>query len=144
MAMADFNKDNPFIIIMKNRSSDVNRLSMNLIKTFIISSLCMLAISILGIVTLHSIIILIPTIIFILFNAYLIINLVRGTEMKQVDQMIYGNQYSVIDINNEDVLKIIEQLDYIRGKMSNVISMLSQNVIIICIIYFVLFLVHKI
>jgi len=144
MAMADFNKSNPFIIIMRKRSGEVNQGAIQIIKTFIISSLWMVLMSIADGLILQELVITIVTIIFILFEAFSIVNVLKGSAMMDVNNIVYGDHYSVIDINNEDVLKIIEQMDYIKGQMSYIINSIVMNSIVITSIYVMLLLLNKI
>lgn len=142
MAISDFNKSNPFVIIMRDRADDLTRTSVSMVKDYIISIICAIIIGVMGIFILKTSIVLLITIIFEVYNALILLKTLSSAELKRVDDIIYGNAYNVIDINNEELFSVIEDIDYVRGKMTYIITTCFGGILVSILIFLVLLFSH--
>lgn len=140
MAMADFNRNNTFVIIMKNRADELSTKMIAMIKSFIVISLCLLILSIVSIFTIPNKIIPDVSILFIILNGYYSFNMMRSSSLKKVNDIIYGNAYSIIDVNNEDIFNVIENLDISITKANYVIQTGYIYMMFTVVLYVVLFI----
>ena len=121
MALADFNQDNPFIIIMKDRAKDLENKCAKTISDMIIGIIIAIILILLSIFTIPD---MRAYIIFLIIfgeaidilNVYTIL---KSSELAEVNNIIYGSEYAVITINNEHVLSVIEKIDYVRGELNH-------------------------
>lgn len=120
MALADFNQDNPFIIIMKDRAKDLEHKCVKTISDMIIGIIIAIVLILLSIFTIPD---MRAYIIFLIImgealDVYNIYRVLKSSELAEVNNIIYGSEYAVITINNEHVLSVIEKIDYVRGELN--------------------------
>lgn len=120
MPIADFNKDNPFVIIMKDKNSLIHNLSNDTIKSILISlNICVIYTLIVNIFCkdIRTLFIWSYIVIrfFIIFSQ--LINTLKSKQKEFVDKVIYGNEYQLIFANNEKILEVISKQDEVIGML---------------------------
>ncbi len=120
MPIADFNKDNPFVIIMKDKNSLIHNLSNETLKSILISlNICLIYTFIVTILCrdIRTIFIWSYIVIrfFIIFSQ--LVNTLKSKQKEFVNKVIYGNEYQLIFANNEKILEVISKQDEVIGML---------------------------
>lgn len=134
MGISQFNRSNPMVILMRRVNDEFTNESIkatkSAIRRAIVQVILLLASSILIFIKSFTkldgiprtalfflVIILVITIITMIFMFYAVVLTGANPKMKEINDMIYGETYSVADVNNEDVLKVINDLEFMLGKL---------------------------
>lgn len=120
MPIADFNKDNPFVIIMKDKNSLIHNLSNETLKSILISlNICLIYTFIVTILCrdIRTIFIWSYIVIrfFIIFSQ--LVNTLKSKQKEFINKVIYGNEYQLIFANNEKILEVISKQDEVIGML---------------------------
>lgn len=145
MPIADFNKDNPFVIIMKDKNSLIHNLSNDTIKSILISlNICVIYTLIVNIFCkdIRTLFIWSYIVIrfFIIFSQ--LINTLKSKQKEFVDKVIYGNEYQLIFANNEKILEVISKQDEVIGMLKLIQSSARMEFVYILIASAILMILH--
>lgn len=145
MAMNDYNRSNPFVIIIEKQNNDMETDMMKLIKTCIISIIIGIVSTILFLIQSPNISVLLIILPMIYFSS-IIRGTLNSTSRLQIKKMIYGNEFKDINVNNEKALDIIMSIMQIKGKVAHLSeTLIAYSVInIILIIYLILSIFYQV
>lgn len=144
MGMSDFNRNNPFVILMRDKSDELNLYFVKTIK-FIIYEIIL---TIISVVSLYFVTRTINTLLIIflilsnIINIFLFYNSIHHSKNYEINQMVYGNGYKNINVNNEAILDIIEKINYMIGKVEFIIEKILWDMLIILAMIIYIFLNH--
>jgi len=134
MALADFNKSNPFVIQMRYESDRLNSVVLNLSKKLIILMIAYIPTAILSYFALKwrffEILYLTAPLVITSLAFYYVI---KHSDNKRINDILYGNEYKDIFVNNEELFKINCNLRELIGRVS-----ILQEIIIMHIIIYIL------
>lgn len=134
MALADFNKSNPFVIQMRYESDRLNSVVLNLSKKLIILMIAYIPTAILSYFALKwrffEILYLTAPLVITSLAFYYVI---KHSDNKRINDILYGNEYKDIFVNNEELFKINCNLRELIGRVS-----ILQEIIIMHIIVYIL------
>lgn len=118
-AMRDRNKSHPIVIMMRNRSDEMDRLMLEVMK-FLITSVAVsgfIGMILFLTLKLESMIYFIT----LLFNAGVNCLLIRGYMINsytdEIYRMIYSDEFNTVYVNDEKLLGIIEKINIQKGKI---------------------------
>lgn len=123
MALANFNRENPFIILMQERGRELDRLINSTMKRLILFSAFVIAMELLfGLVLIGS-----KDAIFffgffaffcILYNIKYFREILAFARNKEYDDIMYTDKYATTYVNNETILSIIEEQNRAFGLLA--------------------------
>jgi hypothetical protein len=138
MALADFNRLNPFIIKMRHNSDELNKNVMSTIKlifiAFAVYLISLILVILFGECSVFSILFLTTP---LLISGVLLYNTMKLSEMRAIDDIIYGDEYKDIYVNNEKIDEIIGNLQKMNGR----ILLLHEYVMLQISVYFIVYVV---
>jgi len=129
--MADFNKDNQFVIIMRNEQNILYTQSINMTKKFILSVILYITISIFSIITnIYWLPICVLSILNIIFNIFEWRIILTVSSLNKVNNIIYSDEFSSTFVNNEDIFNLIRLMNDAKGRLSSYINKLTFDFIL--------------
>jgi hypothetical protein len=131
MSLADFNKDNPFVIIVRKLEDVLYKDVMLLTKKLYILTIIMFLTSVASMVLAGDFIPLIFSSISIMYNITSWKSIVTKGEFANVNKLIYGDEFSAINVNNEKLFETIQSMNMAKGELSNYGNKLYYDFIII-------------
>lgn len=143
MPLADFNKDNPFVVIMRILSDELEKKTFEMTKTLIRTGIFISIFTILSAIFIKYGFILIP--LFVMIMAYNIItwtDIIKKSELPSVNKIVYGDEYSAINVNNEKLFEIIGNMNIAKGELKYFTYKLYFDIPIVAGIIAILILVQ--
>lgn len=132
MAINQFNRTNPLIISMRNQNDLLTNESFHAVKRVLGFTAIQIILGILvsvgggylyyaGKVSLDYLAkcIAISAILILgfLFVSRNFISSFKNPHMDKINEMIYGHVYEILNVNNEDVIEIINDINFVRGRL---------------------------
>lgn len=121
MAISEFNRNNTFVILMRMRSEKLATSRLKITRSIITYSLFEILLTICSFVFFPfktAICSALAVLLIVLLNISEYANTMASPEAIKINKIIYGDDYSVININNEEILGIIEGVDVLIGKIA--------------------------
>lgn len=161
MGINQFNRSNPMVILMRRSNDEFTSVAVNTIKKGILRFLAQLVLQVILFVCIvykYAItrsnpsadnvlpVILIAGVFLLILIGYNFIatmNVSKNRKMQKINELIYGSTLEVADANNEDILKIINDLQYMTGRLDmarNLTSVYSSVIIFNQVILFIFIL----
>lgn len=133
MAMSRYNRENPFMYLLEQKESQLLNVSENLIKIDIVSwiitimtIICIISSLLMnGIDSLTNIVLVLMEIFIMLMFTYMVRGSVKSIHSSDVNEMIFGDQYKDINVNNEKLLAYINEYNVSIGKVESIGEMLK-------------------
>ena len=131
MAMSRYNRENPFMYLLEQKESELTYATADLIRDFIRQCI-LVSVMVLGML-IYTIIYKNPmSILHIALHCFFIVmlyrnilNIGRNIKSKEVNKMIFGDDYKEINLNNERLLSEINNYNVSIGKVSNAREMIA-------------------
>ena len=118
MAMASFNKENPFVIIMRKLDVELYDKSLKMTKHMFISVVSSITVALgLLVFSIASWPILAIAIAMGIFNIMTWRQIVYDSEYAKVNQIIRGDEFSAIYVNNEQIFDVIGLMNQAKGEL---------------------------
>lgn len=138
MSMNDFNKSNPFVIIMRDRYNEFTMSAVKTLKSLVIEFI-ILFLELTYIILFEKYKLIFTASISILvisyfLNLFFLYKAIKNSETAQIDDMIYGNKYSIINVNNEQIFDIIQKINYNKGKIDYLYETTIVDIVITVLI----------
>lgn len=150
MAMSKYNRENPFMYLLEQKEMELTNKTSDLIQAFIrqciLVSLLILAMLIYMIRS-QSIILLLEIALNIVFTVLLylnILNIGRAIKAKEVNDMIFGDNFRDINLNNEILLSKINKYNINIGKAVNAyeITMIYRVICMINLAFYCILILY--
>jgi len=141
MAMNQFNRSNPFVIKMRAINDQIYEDLHSILKRLIVINILFLIFNIIfAIFSAKLITVLIVYLVYIYSLALLIRQILRKSELTKVNEMLSGNEYQSINVNNEAILDIICKYHEVYGKVKSIIYIqIALIVMAMCAYIIILF-----
>lgn len=144
--MSEINKNNPLIIIMRNRDDEVSSRLLSAIKLLIITYSSLL---ILGIITQVVFKALSPHFfVYFLLSLIILIYLMQkctsNTYSQDIYNMLYSKEFSTVYVNDEKIMAIIETMDQLIGKIDILRNIILSNALTLMIVLIVDVIINSI
>ena len=136
MSIADFNKDNPFVIVIRKLEIDIYNKVMEMTKLLYVLSISSIIISIIISIIFNNYSSLIFSLLTTLYNVVSWRNIVTKGEFPTVNKLIYGDEFSAINVNNEKLFEIIQSMNTAKGELSNYNNKLYYDIAILSFLIF--------
>ena len=135
MPIADFNKDNAFVITIRKLNLIINDNIIKITKKIIYISSILFIFSIIGTIFIRECwIVLIAALLLLIFNTIKFNDILKDSKLKDVRDLIYGNEYSIIYVNNEKIFDMIQTIKEAQGKIIILNEMLTFELFIISVL----------
>lgn len=129
--MSRYNRENPFMYLLEQKESELTYATSDLIRDFIRQCI-LVSVMVLGML-IYTIIYKDPmNILHIALHCFFIamlyrniLNIGRNIKSKEVNKMIFGDDYKEINLNNERLLSEINNYNVSIGKVSNAREMIA-------------------
>jgi hypothetical protein len=122
MAIADFNRDNPFIIIIRKLEDELYKKTLVMTKCVILYSVITFILSVSMTIMSQNVVLfllIIFTLISILHNAVYWKLIVSKGEFSTVNKIIYGEEFSSTTVNNEKLFDMIQSMNIAKGELNS-------------------------
>lgn len=138
MTMNDFNKSNPFVIIMRDRYNEFTMSAVKTLKSLVIEFIILfLGLTYIILFEKYKLIFTASISILVIsyfLNLFFLYKAIKNSETAQIDDMIYGNKYSIINVNNEQIFDIIQKINYNKGKIDYLYETTIVDIVITVLI----------
>lgn len=138
MSMNDFNKSNPFVIIMRDRYNEFTMSAVKTLKSLVIEFIILfLGLTYIILFEKYKLIFTASISILVIsyfLNLFFLYKAIKNSETAQIDDMIYGNKYSIINVNNEQIFDIIQKINYNKGKIDYLYETTIVDIVITVLI----------
>lgn len=117
MSIADFNKDNPFIVIIRKMENELYKEVMTLTKYMYVYTVITFILSCTITIITKDLSLVLFSIFSILYNIYVWRNVVSKSEFANINRIIYGEEFSAILVNNEKLFDVIQSMNIAKGEL---------------------------
>jgi len=141
MSISDFNRSNPFVITMRAQHDVLTNKLISMSKAIFFSSILSVITGIvIGINFMDALLVLVICIFPILYQYLLMRNAMSNSHIKEINAIVFGDEYKDININNEKILEITVDISYYQGKADFIreYSILNSILYLIIIAYILL------
>ena len=124
MGMNNYNRQNPFMYLLESKQTELINDSTSSIKhmivMFIISIITIILNIICSLLFTKYLLILIPIILYLNIMTFIEIrSCVREIHEQEIDELIFGDTYKDINLNNEMILSMINKYNVAIGKITH-------------------------
>lgn len=125
MAIADFNRNNPFVIMCRYKSEELKNQMLNVTKEHLYTGvtiavtliLLILDSSIYRFYTYWFLLLGLIVLIWFLLSIHMLKKIINDSVYREINTILYGNDYNIINVDNERLMDILLKADFILGRI---------------------------
>lgn len=125
MAIADFNRNNPFVIMCRYKSEEIKNQMLNMTKEHLYTGVTISVTLILLIseciihrrYTYWFLLVGLILLIWYLLSINMLKKIINDSVYHEINSILYGNEYNIINVDNERLMDILLKADFILGRI---------------------------
>lgn len=125
MAIADFNRNNPFVIMCRYKSEELKNQMLNMTKEHLYTGVTISVTLILLIseciiycrYTYWFLLVGLILLIWYLLSIRMLKKIINDSVYHEINSILYGNEYNIINVDNERLMDILLKADFILGRI---------------------------
>lgn len=125
MAIADFNRNNPFVIMCRYKSEELKNQMLSMTKEHMYTGVTLAVTLILLIFdsiaykfyTVWFLLIGLIILIWYISSLYMLKKIINDSVYHEINSILYGNEYNIINVDNERLMDILLKSSFILGRI---------------------------